>query len=171
MATAEDIIELLGLEPLPGEGGFYRETYRAAETLAAKALPERYSTPRPCSTAIYYLVTPESFSALHRLPTDEIFHHYGGDPVQQLHLHPDGSGKVVVLGMDLAGGQRPQVLVPARVWQGARLVPGAGQGWALLGTTMAPGFDFADFDAGSRRRLAVSYPQFRDLVEALTPAP
>src|SRR5581483_11176343 len=106
--------------------------------------------PTPCppaaATAIYYLLTPDTVSAMHRLATDEIFHFYLGDPVEMLQLRPDGSHRVAILGPDLDAGQRPQIVVPRGVWQGARLVPGGR--FALLGTTVAPGFDYADYETG-----------------------
>ena len=141
MLTAEQIIEHLELEPLPVEGGHYRQTYAAADDIAAEALPERYSRAKPLCTAIYYLLTDQadSFSALHRLPTDEIYHFYLGDPVEMLLLHPEGTSEQVILGQDLRVGQNVQFVVPAGVWMGSRLRDG-GQ-FALMGTTMAPGYD------------------------------
>src|SRR5207245_2095434 len=108
--------------------------------LPAASLPARYGTDRWAGTAIYYLLTPDTFSALHRLPTDEVYHFYLGDPVEMLQLWPDGSGRVGTLGQDVRAGQLLQVIVPRGVWQGSRLRPGGA--FALLGTTMAPGFDF-----------------------------
>ncbi len=105
---------------------------------------------------------------MHRLPTDELFHFYLGDPVEHLHLFPNGTGRVVRIGPDLLAGERPQVLAPRGVWQGARLAPGGSHGYALLGTTVAPGFDFADYEGGRREELIASYPAFRELIEALT---
>ena len=167
MLTADRIMELLDLRPLPEEGGHYAETHRAGP-LPPDALPAHYAGPRPRKTAIYYLLTTETFSALHRLPGDEIFHFYLGDPVEQLQLFPDGTGRVVRIGTDLLAGERPQVHVPGGVWQGARLVPGGRHGYALLGTTMAPGFDVADYEGGRRDELVAAYPGFRELIEILT---
>jgi len=167
MLTAERVIDLLDLRRLPEEGGFYAETYRGP-ALPAGALPDGYGGERPAATAIYYLVTPIEFSALHRLPGDELFHFYLGDPVEQLHLLPDGLGRFAVIGPDLESGQHPQVLAPGGVWQGTRLVPGGAYGFALLGTTMAPGFDFADYEGGHRDELIAAYPRFRAMIEALT---
>jgi predicted cupin superfamily sugar epimerase len=121
---------------------------------------------RAAGTAIYYLLTPETFSALHRLRGDEVFHFYLGDPVDMLQLSPDGLGKWVTLGSDLESGQQPQVVVPAGVWQGSKLRPG-GQ-YALLGTTMAPGFDVADFELGRREELLAAYPDFAEAIQGLT---
>ncbi len=164
--TAEEIMRLLGLKPLPREGGCYIETYRSEDLVPQMALPERYGGDKALSTAIYYFLTPDTFSALHRLPTDEIYHFYLGDPVELVQLRPDGSGSVTVLGTDLAAGMRPQVVAPNGVWQGSRLRPGGR--FALMGTTMAPGFDPEDYQAGAREDLLRTHPQFRDLIQALT---
>lgn len=166
MLTAEEVIRLLGLHPHPREGGFFAETYRAGERLDPGALPARYDGPRCLGTAIYYLLTPATCSTLHRLASDEIFHFYLGDPVEMLQLAPDGSGCRLILGADLAAGQRPQVVVPRGVWQGARLV--AGGAWALLGTTVAPGFEYRDYEDGDRAALVAAYPDFAGLIRALT---
>jgi uncharacterized protein len=160
------LIELLGLEPHPAEGGYFAETYRSKLRLPSEALPGSYGGPRSGSTAIYYLLTPTTISAMHRLRTDEIFHFYLGDPVEQLQLFPDGRGQVVTIGMDLERGERPQVVVPAGVWQGARLAPGGR--FALLGCTVAPGFEYEDFAHGQRDKLAAQYIAFAELIAALT---
>jgi predicted cupin superfamily sugar epimerase len=156
--TPEDVIAALGLEPHPLEGGFFRETYRTRQKVPGQE--------RPLATAIYYLLTPNSCSALHRLPGDELFHFYLGDPVRQLHLRPDGSSEVVTLGTDVAAGQRPQVLVPGGVWQGACLADGGRL--ALLGTTMSPGFAYPDYETGDRAELTRQYPAFAEMIERLT---
>lgn len=163
--TPEELIRELRLQPLPGEGGFYVETYRAGKSLPASSLQPDYPSPRALATAIYYLLTPETFSAMHRLPGDELYHFYLGDPVEMLQLKPDGTGERIVIGNDLRSGMRPQVLVPGGVWQGSRLVEGGR--FALLGTTMAPGFDFQDYTPGFRDPLAKEYPVFRQLIQAL----
>ena len=167
--TAPDLIRLLGLKPLPREGGYYRETYRSADQLAAGGLPPRYRRPRAASTAIYYLLTPDTFSALHRLPGDEVYHFYLGSPVRLLLLSPDARGQVVTLGTDLAAGQCPQAVVPHGVWQGSELVPGGE--FALLGTTMAPSFEFEDYEAGDRAALIAQYPEFAEFIIRLTTPP
>ena len=166
MITAEQIIALLGLKPHPEEGGYYAETYRSHETLPRNVSPDRYTGPRSLATAIYYLLTPDSFSAMHRLQSDELFHFYLGDPVKMLQLRQDGSGEIFTLGTDLLKGMRPQVVVPRGVWQGAGLLPGGR--FALLGTTVAPGFEFADYEAGQRDVLIDAYPRFRDSILSLT---
>jgi hypothetical protein len=161
--TAEDVIRLLGLEPLAIEGGHFAETWRSTDRVT---LPARYRGERALGTAIYYLLTPGTFSEMHRLPADEVFHFYLGDPAEMLHLLPGGTGRLVTIGTDLAAGMRPQVVAPAGAWQGSRLVPGGA--WALLGTTMAPGFDPADYERGARAALLAGWPEFRGGIEALT---
>lgn len=168
MLTAKQIIELLGLEPLPVEGGHFRETWRSADEVPGHALPARYGRAKPAGTAIYYLLTDavDSFSAIHRLPTDEVYHFYLGDPVELVMLHPGGRAETVRLGSNLLAGQLVQHTVPRSVWQGSRLVPGGRV--ALLGTTMAPGFDFEDYEAGRRGDLVAQYPDAARLITALT---
>lgn len=166
MLTASQIKSLLNLKPLPEEGGYFAETYRADQQVPVDAMPSPYKSDRSFATAIYYLLTPDTFSAMHRLPTEEIFHFYLGDPVEMLQLYPNGSGKVVQIGTDLENGMHPQVIVPQKVWQGSRLLLGGT--YALLGTTVSPGFEFEDYENGQRDVLIDSYPQFRDLVIALT---
>lgn len=166
MAIVDQIKSLLNLTLHPEEGGYYVETYRSNERIPTEALPDRYDGPRSFATAIYYLLTPDAFSAMHRLSTDEIFHFYVGDPVEMLQLSPDGSGKILILGPEILKGMSPQVIVPRGVWQGSRLCPGGR--FALLGTTMSPGFEFSDYESGQRDVLVASYPDFRDLIVALT---
>ena len=166
--TAEHLIAHLGLEPLPREGGWYRETYRADLEWPAGALAPRYSGARAACTAIYYLLTPDTFSALHRLAGDEVFHFYLGDPVEMLQLDPRrNEGHVITLGSDLLAGQQPQVVVPRGVWQGSRLRPGGA--FALLGTTMAPSFDFADYESADAAALAATFPAFSETIHRLCP--
>jgi hypothetical protein len=165
--TAAEVIGLLGLKPLPCEGGFFAETYRSALSLSAESLPPAYGQPRNAGTAIYYLLTPETFSALHRLPGDEVFHFYLGDPVDLVGLGPaPDQGRVVRLGQGLLAGECPQAVVPAGLWQGSCLAPGGR--WALLGTTMAPGFDFADYEQGAREPLLEQFPSFAGWIRDLT---
>jgi predicted cupin superfamily sugar epimerase len=157
---------LLGLVPLEGEGGWFSETYRASQTVPAGAPGTGRTGDRSLATAIYYLLTPETFSAMHRLRSDEVFHFYLGDPVEMLQLLPGGEGRMVVLGTDLGAGMRPQVVVPRGVWQGTRLL--AGGRLALLGTTVSPGFDPEDYEQGDRDLLVAAYPDFRERITALT---
>jgi uncharacterized protein len=158
--TAEEIKTLLNLEPHPAEGGFYRRTYASASTVN---LPRGS---RPTGTAIYYLLEPGTFSAMHVLASDEIFHFYLGDPVEMLQLHPDGRSAVLALGPDLMKGQHVQLVVPAGVWQGSRLIEGGKV--ALLGCTVTPGFDMADYRSASYAELAAKWPAQAGQIKALT---
>lgn len=167
LPTAHDVIALLGLRPLPREGGWFAQTYRGP-LLDGPALPDHLDGPHVAKTAIYYLMTPTDFSAMHRLPTDELFHFYAGDPVDQLHLLPNGDGRIVRLGTDFAAGERPQVVAPAGVWQGSRLAPGGRHGFALLGTTMAPGYADADYEHGDRAELSAVWPEWAAEIAART---
>jgi predicted cupin superfamily sugar epimerase len=158
--TTDQIKALLNLKPHPVEGGWFRRTYTSAGTVE---LPRGQ---RPMSTAIYYLLEPGTFSEMHTLDSDEIFHFYLGDPVEMLQLHPDGSSAVFTLGPDLAAGQHVQLVVPAGVWQGTRII-GDGK-VALLGCTVTPGFDFADYRSGSYAELAAKWPEQAERIRALT---
>jgi uncharacterized protein len=165
--TAGDLIRHFDLKPLPGEGGFYARTYRALETIGREAPPKGDKPHRPLATAILYLLTPETSSALHRLPTDEIFHFYLGDPVGMVNLHPHGKAEKIILGHDILAGQVVQSVVPGGVWQGGRLIQGGE--YALLGTTMSPGFDWPDLELGDAERLAREYPDLKKEILALAP--
>ena len=160
IVTTDEIKKLLGLEPHPVEGGFYRRTYTSRGTVAL----ERGE--RAHGTAIYYLLEPGTFSEMHVLASDEIFHFYLGDPVEMLQLLPDGGSAVFTLGPDLAAGQHVQLVVPAGVWQGTRLV-GDGK-VALLGCTVTPGFDFADYRNASARELIAKWPSEAERIKKLT---
>lgn len=117
-------------------------------------------------TSIYYLLTQDTHSAMHRLPADELYHFYLGDPVELLLLLPDGSGRILVLGNDLARGEMLQVLVPAGAWQGSRIRPGGRM--ALMGTTMSPGFRFSDYLQGSADELIERFPDWKDMIRTLS---
>jgi predicted cupin superfamily sugar epimerase len=142
------------------------ETYRSGHLFTPESLPDEYPGPRSASTAIYYLLTPDSFSAMHRLRGDEIFHFYLGDPVELLQINANGIGEVFVLGQDIVADMKLQHMVPGGAWQGSRLR--AGGKYALLGTTVAPGFDYQDFEIGERDELLTEFPQFAELIKALT---
>ncbi len=170
--TAQTVIDLLNLEPLPEEGGFFRQTYLASEMIPQVGLPTRYSQPMSFGSAIYVLLTPTDFSAMHRLNTDEIYHFYLGDPVDLLLLHPHGAGEIVRLGNDLLAGMHPQFTVPHGAWQGSKLATSpqhqdeTAYGFALLGTTMAPAFDWSSFELGQRESLSRAYPHFTQAIAA-----
>jgi predicted cupin superfamily sugar epimerase len=164
--TTEQIIELFRMKPLDYEGGYYVETYRCDEKIAQAALPARYASDRNLSTAILYLLTPDTFSALHRVKSDEVFHFYLGAAVTMLILHTDGSSEVVTLGQDIFNDQCVQATIPKNSWQGSFLNKGGK--FALMGTTIAPGFDFADFELAKREKLLEQYPNQRELILKLT---
>jgi uncharacterized protein len=164
--TAEEVKQLLQLAPLSIEGGFFRETYRSRWNVSAEYLPDGIRGSRSIGTAIYYMITPETFSALHRLPGTEVFHFYLCDPVVMLQLLHDGSSRTVTLGPEIVIGQQPQVVVRGQVWQGSKLVPGGK--WALLGTTMSPGFDYADYENGDREHLIAQYPGAAKMIREYT---
>jgi len=165
--TTDEIKKILGLTPHPREGGFYIRTYESGELLPPTAFADgRYPGPRYTATAIYYLLEPGTFSEMHRLQSDEIFHFYAGDPVQMLQLHADGTGSIVRIGNRLALGERPQQIVPRGTIQGSRLVPGGA--WALLGRTVSPGFEFADYETAPRQQLSAQWPKFSQLIRELT---
>ena len=149
---ADEIISRLGLAPHP-ERGFFVETHRSAAIVSAPTHP----APRAAGTAIYFLITAEAPSTyLHRLLSDEVFHLYEGGPLEILRLHPDGRSDVARLGLDLAAGERPQIVIPAGTWFGTELVGAASH--CLVGCTVAPGFDFADFELAEGPELATRYP-------------
>ncbi|MBI5230258.1 MAG: cupin domain-containing protein [Candidatus Magasanikbacteria bacterium] len=167
MLTVEEIKSLSELVPLPEEGGFYKETYRAEGCIPGTVLPARYkSTNRNYSTLIYYLLTPDVFFQMHRVASDEIFHFYLGDAVEMLQLMPDGSGKIVRIGQDIKNGEVVQCIVPHGVWQGAMLSPGGR--FALMGCSVSPGFEFADYETGTRDELVRVFPQYKEMIFKLT---
>jgi uncharacterized protein len=154
------LVEQLGLAPHP-EGGFYRETFRAPLTLGG--LP--HGAPRSASTAIYFLLPAGSFSAFHRVTSDEVWHHYDGDALELYVVDAHGAPARHVLGTRLAEGELPQVVVPAGAWQAARPL---GERYTLCGCTVSPGFDFQDFTLGTRAELHRVVPGHPALVERFT---
>ncbi len=161
---AEHWIRALRLEPHP-EGGAFRETWRAAESAAG--LPGRFPGARAFGTAIYYLLRAGERSRLHRLRADEVWHLYDGGPLH-LHLLVPGEGyRRLTLGHDVTGGESPQCLVPHGAWFGAE--PAEGASFALAGCTCAPGFEYEDFELGSRDELLARFPGARALIERLAP--
>lgn len=158
--TANEIKNLLKLVPHPVEGGYFKRTYTSSANL------DLSRGTRPLGTAIYYLLEAGTFSEMHLLDSDEIFHFYLGDPVEMLQLFPDGRSALYTLGPDLAAGENVQLLVPAGVWQGARLI-GHGQ-MALLGCTVVPGFNYTDYHNASFDDLGEKWPQQAERIRALT---
>lgn len=167
--TVAALIEQYHLQPLEFEGGLFVQTYRSPEEYDGSQLPARYAGQgHAFGSAILMLFTadPDSFSALHRLTTDEIYHFYLGDPIELTLLHPDGAFKTVTLGQDVLAGEQVQFVIPAGVWQGSRLKPGGS--YALFGTTMAPAFQIEDFEAADRESLSAAYPGAGERIAALT---
>ena len=162
------LIEKLHLQPLSPEGGLFSQYYRSVEEIPLENLPKRYPSRRRFGSAIFFLLTgkADSFSAMHKLLSDEIYHFYLGDPVEQLLLYPDGRSKLVILGPDILGDQNVQFVVPHGIWQGSHMLPGGK--YALLGTTMAPGYEHDEFVLGRRDDLTSKYPQDADLIQKLT---
>ncbi len=165
--TADQLIETLELEPHP-EGGFFRETYRATETISRAALPSRFHGDRTFSTAIYFLIQGKQFSALHRICSDELWHFYLGEPLELVEITSDGRWTTTLLDHDITTGARPQAVIPAGSWFGSRLARPDPHAFALVGCTVAPGFDFADFELGRREKLLEAYPQHEDMIRAMT---
>lgn len=158
--SAHEIKQLLQLDPHPIEGGWFRQSYASS-----LSIPAPQGT-RAAATAIYYLLESGVFSEMHQLASDEVFHFYLGDPVEMLQLWADGSSRILRMGQDLAAGEQLQVVVPAGVWQGTRLVDG-GQ-LALLGCTVSPGFDYADYARASAEELIAQWPAEAERIRALT---
>jgi len=166
---AAQLIAQLKMQKIPVEGPWFALTYRSTDTLAAAGLPARYrGVPHVAGSAIYCLETKEDFSAFHILQTDEIWHYYGGDPLELLLLHPDGHGETVILGPDVLAGQHPQVTVPRGVWQGSRPIGAGADSYTLFGCTLGPGFEYADCAFGYRDELQKQYPQFAVPIAGLT---
>lgn len=168
--TIRAIIEKLKLEPLPFEGGYFRRTYECNDArVSAAQLRRPGQGERLLCTAIYYLVTPEGFSALHRVKSDELFHFYAGDAVEMVQIDPNGRLSLHRIGPNVLLGEEPQVLVPRNYWQGLRLQHGGS--WALMGTTVSPGFEYEDFELGDRAELTRAYPDLADVIAAHTRLP
>lgn len=158
-------IEKLGLKPHP-EGGYFRQTYVSDVVIAREALPAGFAGARAASTAIYFLLSGENFSAFHRLRSDEIWHFYAGGALVVHVIEPDGRSSKILLGTDLEAGQLPQAAVRAGCWFASHVADW--QSVALVGCTVAPGFDFEDFEMGKREELVARYPQHGKLIERLT---
>jgi uncharacterized protein len=164
----ERLRQFYHLEPLPIEGGLFKQTYRSTEKVNRNSLPERYQETHPFGTAIVYMFNTDQdcFSAMHYLLTDEVYHFYMGDPVEMLLLYPDGHSDHIFLGQDVFSGQRVQFVAPAGVWQGSHLINGGH--YALMGMTMAPGYVDSDYIAGIREELINLYPYETSKILRLT---
>ena len=155
--TVDELARRFALEPLPLEGGLFRQTWVGE--------PDTHG--RPVGTAIIVLLAAEGghFSAMHRLPIDETWYFQLGDPIELLLLGPGGDGRVAILGPDVLGGHELQLTVPAGTWMGARVADGGA--WSLFATSMAPGFLPADYEGGDADALAAAYPAHEALIRAL----
>lgn len=150
--AAREIVAALRLEPLPGEGGYFRSTFRSTT-----------------GSTIYFLITPEEFSALHRLKQDEVWHFYGGDLAEHVQIDPrDGTVRVARMGPAILAGDEPQVAVPAGAWQGARIAAGGRHGYALFGCTVSPPWDERGFELGERAALLRAFPAAAAWIANLT---
>jgi predicted cupin superfamily sugar epimerase len=163
-----EIKEMLGLERHP-TCGFVAETYRSSLRIPAEALPEAYNDEgdRPYASALYFLVTPEAQIVMHRIRSDQLYHHYLGDLLEVLMLYPDGTGAVAAVGSDLAAGERLQLFIPGGTFHTSRLKPGAA-GWALLASTEWPGVEPPDVKHGDIEALVEAYPDLREEIHSFT---
>ncbi len=161
----KDIIDYYRLLPHP-EGGYYKETYRSAESITPECLPGRFTGNRSFSTAIYFLLEQGNFSAFHRIKSDEGWHFYAGGPLDVFIILQDGRLQVTRLGNNITGGETFQAFVPAGCWFAS--APAAGSSYSFVGCTVAPGFDFADFELAKAEVLVLLYPQHEEVIRKLT---
>lgn len=164
MLSHQQLIQQYNLLPHP-EGGWYKQTYKSAEYISAAALPERFGGDRPFSTAIYFLLEKGNYSAFHRIKSDECWHFYRGDPLEIIVLQPNGELGVTTLGNDITKGHLFQYVVPAGCWFASRPAPGSQ--YCFVGCTVAPGFDFADFEMANGEQLVSEFPQHNNLIREL----
>jgi predicted cupin superfamily sugar epimerase len=163
--SATHWIEKLRLEPHP-EGGYFRQTYRSDVMIAREALPPGFGGARVASTAIYFLIEGENFSAFHRLRSDELWHFYAGSPLAVEVIEPAGRRSTILLGDDADSRQVFQAVVPAGCWFASHVADW--KDWALVGCTVAPGFDFEDFEMAKRAELVREYPEHEEIIRELT---
>jgi predicted cupin superfamily sugar epimerase len=164
MITPQQLIQQFNLQPHP-EGGWYKETYKRTELLPRAALPQRFTGDRSFSTAIYFLLEQGNFSAFHKIKSDECWHFYAGEPLAVYIIDLQGALNIIELGNDINKGQVFQYVVPANCWFASR--PAAESNFCFVGCTVAPGFDFEDFDLADVNELSKLYPQHRDIIHEL----
>jgi uncharacterized protein len=165
--TADDIISRFDLKPLPNEGGWYNEIFRSPEMIDRAALASRYPGPRAYSTAIYYMITPQNSSKMHKVASDEIFCFHLGGAAKMLLLCPGGRVETPVLGTDLDAGEMPQVIVPAGTWMGI-MMKNENEPFSLMSCIVAPGFEFEDYTHADKQNILKTYPAVAEMIEKLT---
>lgn len=165
MKDREYWVKHLGLEAHP-EGGYFKETFRSEGSIPASALPEPFAGERSFSTAIYFMLTSENFSAFHRIAADELWHFYTGAPITVHTLDEKGRHGEIKLGPDPSQGQQFQAYIPGGTWFASEVAEP--ETYGLVGCTVAPGFDFADFEMAERAELIKAYPQHEGLIQRLT---
>ena len=162
--TPKEIIERFKLSPHP-EGGYYRENYRSLEIIPKSFLPKRFKGERNYSTAIYFLLEQGNFSGFHRIQSDECWHFYSGGRLNIYVIQLNGRLDVIKLGSDILSGEQFQAVVPAGCWFASEPAPGTE--YTFTGCTVAPGFDFNDFEMGAFDHLSKQFPQHRDIIRKL----
>lgn len=160
MKTVEYWVEKLQMQDHP-EGGYFKETYRSSEMVE-----NRNGATRSASTGIYFLITSDNFSAFHRIESDEMWHFHAGSPLSVYVLHDNGELEIIKIGLDLENGEQPQAVVPAGVWFASRV--DVENSYSLVGCTVAPGFDFEDFELAKRDELVEQFPAYQEVIEELT---
>ena len=164
MSIANQLIQKYNLEPHP-EGGWYKQTYKSKDQIAIGALPERFWGSRAFSTAIYFLLEKENFSAFHRIKSDECWHFYAGDPLLIYMIEQNGELKIISLGNDFEDGQTFQYVVPANCWFASR--PATGSEYCFVGCTVSPGFEFEDLELADANELSAIYPEHETIIKEL----
>nr|WP_321235653.1 cupin domain-containing protein [uncultured Psychroserpens sp.] len=167
MDSLEDLIQKLELQPHP-EGGYFKETYRSDDVISKTCLPDKFASERNYCTGIYYLLKSGDFSAFHKINQDEMWHFYLGDAIELHMISEEGVLTTVLIGNDILDGQVLQYVVPKNYWFAAKVI--APNSFALVGCTVAPGFDFKDFTLASRIALIEKFPQHSTIIKALTRA-
>jgi predicted cupin superfamily sugar epimerase len=162
--TPEYFIKHLQLQPHP-EGGFFNETYRSKGIIASQCLPSEFTGNRHYSTAIYFLLQQGDFSAFHRIKSDECWHFYEGGTLLIHIIDEKGNYSCLHLGKNIHEGEVFQFVIPAGSWFASE--PSAESEFSLVGCTVAPGFDFADFEMANARTLLKLYPQHQSLIQRL----
>lgn len=164
MSRIEHLIKQYDLQPHP-EGGWYKQSYKSKESVPATALPQRFGGSRVLSTAIYFLLDKGHFSAFHRIKSDECWHFYAGDPLQVFVINQTGDLEIITLGNDVSKEQTFQYVVPADCWFASRPAPGSE--YCFVGCTVAPGFEFEDFELADAQLLSASYPRYTSIIKEL----